>query len=53
MHQLITNSKIAIPSGGHGEYMGEITTLKTDSKDSDFVVPIIESFLEKENKEQQ
>jgi pimeloyl-ACP methyl ester carboxylesterase len=48
MHRLIDNSELAIIPGGHGEYIGEITTLKLKSKESDFVaVPMIESFLDK------
>lgn len=48
MHRLIDNSELAIIPGGHGEYIGEITTLKPDYKESDFVViPMIESFLDK------
>jgi pimeloyl-ACP methyl ester carboxylesterase len=48
MHRQIPNSELAIIPGGHGEYIGEITTLKPDFKESDFVaVPIIEKFLAK------
>lgn len=48
MHRLISNSELAIIPGGHGDYIGEVTTLKPDSKASDYVaVPIIEIFLEK------
>ena len=48
MHRLIAKSELAIIPGGHGEYIGEITTLKPDYKESDFVaVPMIESFLDK------
>jgi pimeloyl-ACP methyl ester carboxylesterase len=47
MHRLIPNSDLAVIPGVHGEYIGEITTLKPDTKESDFVVPIIERFLEK------
>lgn len=48
MHRLITNSELAIIPGGHGEYIGEITTLKPDYTGSDFfAVQIIESFLDK------
>lgn len=48
MHRLIANSELAIIPGGHGEYIGEITTLKPNYKESDFVaVPMIESFLDK------
>ena len=48
MHRLIPNSELAIIPGGHGEYIGEITTLKSNYKESDFVVPMIERFLDKE-----
>jgi pimeloyl-ACP methyl ester carboxylesterase len=47
MHRQIANSELAIIPGGHGEYIGEITTLKPDSKESDFIVPMIEKFLNK------
>jgi pimeloyl-ACP methyl ester carboxylesterase len=47
MHRQIANSELAIIPGGHGEYMGEITTLKPDTKESDFVVPMIEKFLDR------
>lgn len=50
MHRLIANSELAIIPGGHGEYIGEITTLKSDFKESDFVVPMIERFLDKKGK---
>ena len=46
MHKLISNSQLAIIPGGHGEYMGEITTLKPSTKESEFVIPLIEKFLE-------
>lgn len=46
MSKLIPNCRLAIIPGGHGAYMGEITTLKPDYKSSDFVVPLIERFLE-------
>ena len=47
MHRLISNSELAIIPGGHGEYIGEITTLKPDFKECEFVVPMIEKFLNK------
>ncbi|WP_246254493.1 alpha/beta fold hydrolase [Pedobacter foliorum] len=47
MHKLIANSKVAIIPGVHGEYIEEITTLKSDSKEADYVIPMIESFLDK------
>ena len=47
LHQLITNSELAIIPGGHGEYIGEVTTLKPDFKETDLVVPLLEKFLDK------
>lgn len=47
LHRLITNSELAIIPGGHGEYIGEITTIKPDFKESNLVVPMIEEFLNK------
>jgi len=47
MHKMITNSKLVIIPGVHGEYIGEITTLKSGSKEADYVIPMIESFLDK------
>lgn len=48
MHRQIANSELAIIPGGHGEYIGEITTIKPDFKESDLIVPMIEKFLSKE-----
>jgi pimeloyl-ACP methyl ester carboxylesterase len=45
MHRLIGNSQLAIIPGAHGEYIGEITTLKHNFKETDFVTPMIENFL--------
>lgn len=45
MNRLISNSRLAIIPGGHGEYIGEVTTLTPDFKESDLVVPMIEKFL--------
>lgn len=47
LHRQIANSQLAIIPGGHGEYIGEITTLKPDFKESDLAVPLIEKFLNK------
>jgi pimeloyl-ACP methyl ester carboxylesterase len=47
MHKLIANSELAIIPGGHGEYIGEVTTLKSNSKAAGFVIPMIERFLDK------
>jgi pimeloyl-ACP methyl ester carboxylesterase len=46
MYRLIPHCKLAILPGGHGEYMGEITALSNDNKGGDFIVPMIESFLD-------
>ncbi len=50
MHRLISNSELAIIPGGHGEYIGEITTLKPDFKESELMVPMIEKFLNTKGK---
>lgn len=47
MHRQIAGSELAIIPGIHGEYIGEITTLKSNSKQAEFVVPMIERFLDK------
>jgi pimeloyl-ACP methyl ester carboxylesterase len=46
MYRLIPHAKLAILPGGHGQYMGEITTLSNPNSDLDFCVPMIKSFLE-------
>ncbi len=46
MHRQIANSKLAIIPGVHGEYIGEITTLKSGSNEARFVIPVIENFLD-------
>lgn len=45
MSKLISNCKLAIIPGAHGEYLGEITTLKSNNQNVYPVIPIIESFL--------
>ena len=45
MHRQIAGSELAIIPGVHGEYIGEITTLKSNSKEAAFVIPMIEGFL--------
>jgi pimeloyl-ACP methyl ester carboxylesterase len=47
MHRQIGSSELAVIPGGHGDYIGEITTLKPDFKETDLIVPIIEKFLTK------
>ncbi len=46
LHRQIAGSELAIIPGVHGEYIGEITTLKSGAKQADFVIPMIESFLD-------
>jgi pimeloyl-ACP methyl ester carboxylesterase len=45
LHRQLTHSELAIIPGGHGEYIGEITTIKPDFKESELVAPLIEKFL--------
>jgi hypothetical protein len=46
MSKLLPNCKLAIIPGGHGAYMGEVTTLKPNYKDNDFIIiPMIVNFL--------
>ena len=52
MHRQIAGSELAIIPGLHGEYIGEITTLKSNSREADFVVPMLENFLDKPQKKQ-
>jgi pimeloyl-ACP methyl ester carboxylesterase len=47
MHRQLTHSSLAIIPGMHGEYIGEITTLQSNSKEAAFVIPMIEGFLDK------
>lgn len=46
MSKLIPNCRLAIIPGGHGEYIGEITTLSADYREDDFSVHLIEKFLD-------
>ncbi|MGN6604873.1 MAG: alpha/beta fold hydrolase [Ginsengibacter sp.] len=46
LHRQIAGSELAIIPGGHGEYIGEITTIKPGFKESQLVVPMIEKFLD-------
>lgn len=50
LHKQIVNSELAIIPGGHGDYIGEITTITPDFKENELVVPMIEKFLNKEHK---
>lgn len=51
MSKLIPDCKLAIIPGGHGAYIGEITTLNPDYKETDFIVPLIEKFLDEKPKQ--
>lgn len=46
MAQLIPNCQLAIIPGGHGTYIGEINTISPSTKSSQFIIPIIEKFLD-------
>lgn len=45
LHRQIARSELAIILDGHGKYMGEITTLKPETKESGWVVPLIKKFF--------
>ncbi|WP_345231419.1 alpha/beta hydrolase [Olivibacter ginsenosidimutans] len=47
LHRQIANAELAIIPGGHGEYIGEITTIKADFKESELIIPLIDKFLSK------
>ncbi|TAH40587.1 MAG: alpha/beta hydrolase [Bacteroidetes bacterium] len=49
LHRQIANSELAIIPGGHGQYIGEVTTITPDFKESDLIVPMIEKFLDKKH----
>lgn len=47
MHRMLSNSELLIVPGVHGEYIEEVTTLKSNSHQAKFVIPLIEAFLDK------
>lgn len=47
LQRQIANAELAIIPGGHGEYIGEITTLTPNFKESELIVPLMEKFLNK------
>lgn len=49
LHRQIANSELAIIPGGHGQYIGEVTTIGPDFKESELVIPMIEKFLDKKS----
>lgn len=46
MSRLMPNTSYVIAPGGHGAYIGEITTLSDNHSERDFVLPVIEEFLD-------
>ncbi len=46
MHRQMAGSSLAIIPGVHGEYIGEVTTLKSGTKEEECVIPMIERFLD-------
>jgi pimeloyl-ACP methyl ester carboxylesterase len=46
MYRIIPNSRLAIFPGGHGDYLGELTTGNTDAKLHEVVVGMIVEFLD-------
>lgn len=46
MSRIIPHCNVAIIPGGHGAYIGEITSLTETSTERDWVVPLIEKFLD-------
>jgi pimeloyl-ACP methyl ester carboxylesterase len=46
LHKQISGSELMIIPGVHGEYIGEITTLRSRSNEAIYVVPMIETFLD-------
>lgn len=47
LHRQIANAELAIIPGVHGEYIGEITTINPNTRESEFVAPMIQKFLDK------
>ena len=45
MSRIIPNCRIAIIPGGHGEYIGEITTVQAGNQKDVFIVSLLEKFL--------
>lgn len=52
LYRQIPGAELAIIPGGHGEYIGEITTLKPGFHESDLAFPVIERFLSKNSHKQ-
>ena len=48
MYRLIPDCELSIIPGGHGEYMGEITTA-TSQREDQAILPLMEEFLDRKN----
>jgi pimeloyl-ACP methyl ester carboxylesterase len=46
MYHLIPHCQLAIIPGGHGKYLGEITTLTDGKWTQDYITPLLEQFLD-------
>lgn len=46
MYRMIPASRLAIIPGGHGKYIGEITTLNNGNWTQEYITPLIEQFLD-------
>ncbi|HET6226801.1 MAG TPA: alpha/beta hydrolase [Bacteroidia bacterium] len=49
MHLLMQNSRLAILPGNHGSYMGEIMSADPASKEPEYFVELVNTFLSQEN----
>ncbi len=46
LHRMLPNSRLAILPGGHGDYIGEITTLEEGKSSQVIVISLLEQFLD-------
>lgn len=46
MHRLIAHSQLAIIPGGHGKYLGEVTTLTNGKWTQDYIASLLQQFLD-------
>ncbi len=45
LRNLINNAQLAVIPGGHGDYIGEITTITDQTNPDEWIVPMIKKFL--------
>lgn len=45
LRNLINNAQLAVIPGGHGDYIGEITTITDQTSSDEWIVPMIKKFL--------